>query len=263
MPAPSTKITSMQPRIRRPAPSSSRREEDGVCLTSDSLHDLASPINQVCSLSDLIFKKYEGRFEEETRVLFGLLRSSADRLKNLMGGLRTYMQVAAEPPCGRFSNGNALLAGALAMLQHTIARSEALVTSDSLPKLWCDPSQMTYALASLIENAIKFRGPQRPEIHIGAFSDKKTWVLSIRDNGMGIDARYLDRIFGAFKRIHNDAYAGSGVGLAITRRLIERHGGQIWVESELGHGSTFFVELPKVAERRTKPSAEKRANKVA
>jgi light-regulated signal transduction histidine kinase (bacteriophytochrome) len=253
----------MQPSIRRPAPGPSRRAEDGICLTSDSLHDLASPINQVCSLSELIFKKYEGSFEEETRVLFGLLRSSADRLKNLMGGLRTYMQVAGEPPSYRVSDGNVLLAGALAMLQHTIAQSGASITSDSLPKLWCDPSQITYALASLIENSIKFRGPQRPEIHVGALSDKRTSVLSIRDNGTGIDPRYVDRIFGAFKRIHNDAYAGSGVGLAITKRLIERHGGQIWVESELGHGSTFFVELPKVAERRTKPRTEKRGNKVA
>ncbi len=173
------------------------------------------------------------------------------------------MQVAGEPPCCRLSDGNVLLAGALAMLQHTIAHSGALVTNDPLPELWCDPSQITYALASLIENSIKFRGQQSPEIHVGAFSDKKTWVLFIRDNGTGIDPRYAERIFGAFKRIHNDAYAGAGVGLAITKRLIERHGGQIWVESELGHGSTFFVDLPKLGERRTKPSAEKRAKKVA
>lgn len=259
MPAPTSRVTQMRLRIQRPARRSAPRDDDSVPLTSDSLHDLSSPINQICSLSDLILKKYQGALDEEAKVLFGFLQSSANRLQNLMGGLHRFMQVACSPPAYRRADGNALLAGALAMLQHTIARNGALVTHEPLPELWCDPSQMTFALASLIENSIKFRAERRPEIHVGASSDKMTWVLSVRDNGMGMDPRYAGRIFAAFKRIHNDAYPGAGVGLAIAKRVIERHRGRIWVESEPERGSTFFVELPKMNERGTKPSAEKRA----
>jgi light-regulated signal transduction histidine kinase (bacteriophytochrome) len=220
---------------------------------------LASPINQISSLTDLIVKKYEGVLDDEAKALVGFLQSSAGRLQNLLSGLRTYMRIAGTPAVFRRSDGNALLAGAVAMLQHTIARNKVVITHDPLPRLWCDPSQITYALANLIENSIKFRGESKPEIHVGAVADKKTWVLFVRDNGMGIDPRYATRIFGALKRIHTDNYPGSGVGLAITKRVVERHGGQIWVESELGHGATFFVELPKMNERRTKPPGEDRA----
>jgi len=248
------KVTRMQ--LRRPTRADSGHEEDWIALTADSLHDLGSPVNQICTLSDLIFNKHRGALDEETLALLGYLHTSANRLQNLLGGLRTYMRVAGPPPACCRSDGNMLLAGALAMLQHAIAESNATVTHDALPELWCDPSHITYALASLIENAIKFRAEASPEIHIGAFPEKETWVLSVHDNGLGIDPRYADRIFGAFKRIHNDLYPGPGVGLAITKRLIERHGGQIWVESELGRGATFFVRLPKMDQRRVKPSAE-------
>jgi light-regulated signal transduction histidine kinase (bacteriophytochrome) len=263
MPALTSKVTRMRLRIPSPARRSARglspSDDDCVPLTSDSLHDLSSPVNQICSLSDLILKRYQDALDEEAKVLFGYLESSANRLQNLMGGLRTYMQVACAPPAYRHSDGNMLLAGALAMLQHAIARNGALVTHGPLPELWCDPSQMTYALACLIENAIKFRGERRPEIHVGTFSDKRSWVLSVSDNGMGIDPRYAGRIFAAFKRIHNDTYPGAGVGLAIAKRVIERHKGRIWVESELERGSTFYMELPKMNERGTKPSGEKLA----
>lgn len=235
----------MRTHVRRPAHGVSPRDENCALLTADSLHDLASPINQICSLSDLILKKYTGALDENAKELFGFLRSSANRLQNLLGGLHKYMQVAGTSPIRQRADGNVLLAGALSMLAHTIAVNGAAITHDPLPELWCDPSQVTYALASLVENSIKFRAERRPEIHVCAFPHRKTWVLAIRDNGMGIDPRYARRIFATFKRIHNDAYLGSGVGLAIAERVIERHGGRIWVESELGQGATFFVELPK------------------
>jgi len=235
----------MQPRIQRPAPGSSPRDEDCVQLTSDSLHDLASPINQLCSISDLMLKRCQGALDDESKTLLGYLQDAANRLQNLMSGLRSYMQVAGSAPVFRRSDGNALLAGAVAMLQHTIEQNGARITQDRLPELWCDPSQITYVLAGLIENAIKFRGEGPPEIHVGAVSQKKSWVLFVRDNGMGIDSRYASRIFGAFSRIQKDEYPGAGVGLTIAKGVIERHGGQIWVESELGQGATFFLELPK------------------
>ena len=237
-----------------PAPS----PDDCVRLTRDSLHDLASPINQICALSELILDKCNGALDDEAKVLLGFLHNSADRLQNLLGGLRTYAEVIGSAPSYRRCDGNALLAGALEMVHQPLAQSEALVTHDALPELCCDPGQITYAFASLIENSVKFRADRRPEIHVGVVPDKTAWVLSVRDNGIGIDPRYTDRIFSTFKRIHNEVYPGPGVGLAITKHVVERHGGRIWVESELGRGATFFVALPKVDEHGARPVGRKR-----
>jgi len=99
--------------------------------------------------------------------------------------------------------------------------------------------------ASLMENAIKFRSEHQPEIHVSAAEKKNDWIFSVRDNGIGIDPRYSDRIFGMFRRIHNEGYPGAGVGLAIARQIIEQHGGRIWVESRPGRGATFFFSLPQ------------------
>ena len=239
-------------------PPPSPREEEWVPLTTDSLHDLASPVNQIGSIMDLILKKHAGALDDDAKVLFGYLQNATARLQNLLGGLRTFMQMVGAPPARRRSDGNELLTAARAMLQHAIVQSDALMTCDPLPELYCDPSQITYVLVILIDNAIKFRGERRAEIHVSAISGKKNWVLSVRDNGIGIDPRYAKRIFAAFKRIHNDDYPGSGVGLAIAKRIMERHGGRIWVESELGQGATFLLELPKMVKRRT-PSVAKRA----
>jgi len=256
MSASAIKVTPMH--ARRPTPGS-RGEEDSVYLTTDSLHDLASPINQICSLCDLVLRNYQGAFDEEAKALFGYMQSSALRLQNLLAGLRTYMQVAGSPPVCRLADGNELLASALRMVEHAISQNEVVVTHDALPALWCDPSQITYVLAGLIDNSIKFRGENRPEIHVSASSDKNTTILSVRDNGMGIDARYVARIFAAFKRVHSETYPGSGVGLAIAKRVMERHGGDIWVESEPGRGSIFFLELPKMEEHATTPEGENAA----
>jgi signal transduction histidine kinase len=150
----------------------------------------------------------------------------------------------------RGCEGNALLAGALASLDPMAREADALVTHDHLPQLHCDPNQLIYALTSLVENSIKFRGSSRPEIRISATPsasvtpDGDGWRFSVRDNGIGIDPRHSESVFHMFKRINGDRYAGAGAGLAITRRIIERHGGRIWLESALGSGATFFFTLP-------------------
>jgi light-regulated signal transduction histidine kinase (bacteriophytochrome) len=259
MPASASKLTQIHPRILRPPPGASARDEECVHLTTDSLHDLASPVNQIGSLTDLVAKRYAGVLDEDAKVLFGYLQGAAARLQNLLGGLRTYMHACGSPPARCRSDGNQLLSGALAILQYAIAQNEALVTHDPLPELYCDSDQITYVLASLIDNSIKFRSERRPEIHVSAVPEKRTWFLFVRDNGTGIDPRFATRIFASFKRIHNDQYPGAGMGLAITKRVIERHRGRIWVESELGKGATFFIELPKTDNRGATPPREKRA----
>jgi light-regulated signal transduction histidine kinase (bacteriophytochrome) len=213
-----------------------------VRFNSDSLHDLSSPANQIGTLAELILKKYQGALDEEAETLLGFLQSSASRLQSLIGGLGTYMRVAGGAGPARLCDTNKLLAGAKASIQPEIDQSGAVVTQDPLPELYCDPNKITFTFASLIENSIKFRCEYRPEIHVSAASGEDNWIFSVRDNGIGIDPRHAERIFGLFKRIQNDQ-PGAGVGLAISRQVVEQHGGRIWVESQLGLGATFYFSL--------------------
>jgi light-regulated signal transduction histidine kinase (bacteriophytochrome) len=226
-----------------------------VPLDSASLHDLLSPLNQVCAMADLILKKYRGTLDSEAEVLFGFIQGSAKRLQNLLSGLRTYTQAVGSGSQFRRCDANSLLAAALAVVRPAIDLSGALVTHGPLPELYCDPPQISYTFASLIDNSIKFRGQSRPEIHVSAKTEGDTWVYEFRDNGIGIDPRHRESIFGVFKRIHNDAYPGAGVGLAIAKKIIEGHGGRIWVESALEQGATFFLAFPKAESADRNPKA--------
>jgi chemotaxis family two-component system sensor kinase Cph1 len=129
-------------------------------------------------------------------------------------------------------------------LKTAVEESRAVVTHDQLPVVLADPVQMVQLLQNLIGNAIKFRDSRSPRIHVGVRRQDEQWLFFVRDNGIGIDPQYAERIFVIFQRLHNrDEYAGTGIGLAICRKIVERHGGQIWVESELGKGATFFFTL--------------------
>lgn len=227
-------------------------DDDGcVQLNGDSLHDLIGPANQVRSMADLILKRYRGKLDDEAEALFGFMQASSDRLQNLLTGLRTYTRIVGQSAPHCYFDANAILAGALATIQPAIEQSDALVTYDPLPELFGDPSQICWTFAGLIENSIKFRSDDRPEIHVSAIAKEDDWLFSIRDNGMGIDPRHSHRIFEVFRRVHTDAYPGAGMGLAIARRIIQRHGGRIWVESHLGQGATFFFALPNAAGGKT------------
>lgn len=216
-----------------------------IHFTSESLHDLTGPINQMCSLADLIVKRYGGKLDDDAEALFGFFRASASRLQNLLSGLRTYIRVTGSSKPYQHCQGDALLAASMAPLAQEITRAGATVTHDHLPELFCDPVQMSRVFAELIDNAIKFRGEHTPEIHVSSSSQGDVWLLSIRDNGMGIPAQQSERVFAMFYRPQSDPIPGAGVGLAIARRIMELHGGSIWVESELGYGATFFLTLPK------------------
>ncbi|MGD0362258.1 MAG: ATP-binding protein [Bryobacteraceae bacterium] len=222
-------------------------EDCWLRLNADALHDLSSPVNQIGTLAELIVKKYRGVLGEEAETLFGFLQTSVGRLQNLVGGLNTYLRVAGAPGARRLCESDLLLTAARASVQPAIDQNGAVVTHDPLPQVYGDPNQIGYAFRSLLENAIKFRREQRPEVHISAAEAGDTWIFSVRDNGIGIDPAYRDRIFGVFKRLHNEDYRGAGIGLATTRQIVEEHGGRIWVESQLGLGSTFFFSLPRAA----------------
>jgi light-regulated signal transduction histidine kinase (bacteriophytochrome) len=221
--------------------------ELAIPLSYDSLHDLVSPANQVCTLTSLLLKEYGNRLGPEADALVGLIQGSMGRLQNLVGGFRLYAQIVGRAAPYEACDATSLLAGALGSLQTALHGSGATVTQDRLPELPCDPAQISYLFASLLDNAIKFRSQQPPKIHISAVGNDDQWTFAIRDNGIGIEAKYHRRIFDLFKRVHNDAYPGAGVGLAIAERVVQRHGGRIWVESDLGSGATFFFSLPKSA----------------
>jgi light-regulated signal transduction histidine kinase (bacteriophytochrome) len=227
-----------------------------VPLHSDSLHDLAGPVNQVCTMLELFRKRRPkrpdsgGDAEDDDEVVLGLIHTAATRLQSLMTALETYPRVVGSPGELSRCEGNALLARALASVEPMAREADALVTHDDLPQLHCNPNQMIYVLTSLVENSIKFRGQSHPEIRISATPDVSVtpngdgWLFSVRDNGIGIDPRHSEAVFHMFKRINGDRYPGAGAGLAITRRIIERHGGRIWLESKLGSGATFWFTLP-------------------
>jgi len=237
-------------------------EECAVPLHADSLHDLAGPVNQVCTMLELFRKRRRKRpdsdaeAEDDDEVVLELMQTSATHLQSMMTALRTYRRVVGSPGASRGCEGNVLLSSALASVEAMAREADALVTRSDLPQLHCDPSQMIYALTSLVENSIKFRGPSRPEIRISATPnvpvtpnvtpDGDGWLFSVGDEGIENEPRHSESVFHMFKRINGDRYAGAGAGLAITRRIIERHGGRIWFESALGSGATFFFTLPGI-----------------
>jgi light-regulated signal transduction histidine kinase (bacteriophytochrome) len=220
------------------------RADPCVHLDFDSLHDLTGPVSQLCSMVDLIRMKHGVSLGVEAETLFGFVQTSAHALQNLVAGLRMYARVIGAPIRWQICDMNAILSASISSVRPAIEATGAAVSYNDLPELYGDANQLTYAFAGLIDNAIKFRGSRPPEIHIAAVHHADGCVFSIRDNGLGIAPGYHERIFAVFKRIHNDAYPGAGVGLPIIKRIMELHGGAIWFESDPGQGATFFLALP-------------------
>jgi len=216
-----------------------------VPLHADSLHDLASPVNQIATMFELFLRRRRNLEQSEDDVVLNLIQSSTVRLRNLIAALQDYDRVAGAISEPRSCESNALLAVALTSLDPIIRKTGARVRQDDLPRIHCDPNQMIYVFTSLIDNAIKFRGEAGAEVQIAATGEASEWLFSVRDNGIGIDPRHRESVFHMFKRLHGERYPGSGAGLAITHRIVGRHGGRIWVESEPGQGSTFFFTLPQ------------------
>ena len=226
-------------------------DECYVALSAGALHDLVGPVNQIRWMVDLILKKHRDKLDKDDEVLFAFMQSSTERLQLLTSGLRTYMRAVGQPQPPDHFDANTVLSQALAGIRQVIEQSEARITYDTLPELYGDPNQICIALMNLIENSIKFRGDEKPRIHVKAISEGCLWLFSVCDNGIGIDPRHHDRVFDVFKRVHNGTYPGAGVGLAIAKHVIERHRGAIWVESRPGQGSTFFFTLPMATAQET------------
>jgi signal transduction histidine kinase len=207
-------------------------------------HDLQEPLRMVSSYTQLLAKRYRGRLDADADDFIGFAVDGAARMQKLIQDLLAYSRVGTRDLERQSVSMDSVLEYATDMLQLVIKDTDAVVTNDSLPSIKVDERQMTQLFQNLISNAIKFRGQKPPRIHVSARRLDGEWLFSVHDNGIGIDPQYADRIFVIFQRLHNrDEYPGTGIGLAICKKIVERHGGRIWMESELGKGSTFFFTV--------------------
>ena len=208
-------------------------------------HDLQEPLRTVTSYVQLLARRYEGNLDADADELIRYAVDGANRMRQLIQGLLAYARVHTRGDVFEPLSLEEILAETLDGLGLALRESGATVTHGPLPVVSADPGQIGQVLSNLIANAIKFRSAEAPAVDIRAERQEGDWVLSIRDNGIGIDPQYFDRIFIVFQRLHGIAeYPGTGLGLALCKRIVERHGGRIWVESQPGRGSTFFLTLP-------------------
>ncbi len=208
-------------------------------------HDLQEPLRVVTGYLQLIDDRYRDRLDQDAHEFIAFAVEGAARMHSLINDLLAYSRVGSTGKPFGPTECQAVLGQAMANLQTAIRESGAAITHGPLPTVRGDATQLVQLLQNLIGNAIKFRGTQPPAIHVGAERSDGRWVFSVRDNGIGIEPQYADRIFIIFQRLHTrDKYPGTGIGLAICTKIVERHGGRIWVESVPGQGSTFFFTLP-------------------
>jgi light-regulated signal transduction histidine kinase (bacteriophytochrome) len=209
-------------------------------------HDLQEPLRMVSSYTQLLGRRYGEKFDADAKEFMGYIVDGAARMKQLIEDLLAYSRVGTRGrdfrpvPLGR------PLARALGNLKAAIDESGAQVSSDPMPSVPADEAQLAQLFQNLIGNALKFRGPAAPQIRLQVSENDKFVQIAVRDNGIGIEPQYFERIFMVFQRLHNKGeYPGTGIGLAICKKVVERHGGQIRVESQPGEGSAFIFTLPK------------------
>ncbi len=208
-------------------------------------HDLQEPLRMVASYVKLLERRYKGKLDSDADDFIYFAVDGATRMHRLINDLLTYSRVGTHGKSFEDIDSAEAMQQALNNLQTTIQESDAEVVYDSLPKVYADSSQLVQLFQNLISNAIKFCDKQSPKVHISSKQEDNQWVFSVQDNGIGIDLKYSDRIFVIFQRLHEKTeYSGTGIGLAICKKIVERHKGSIWIDSELGEGTTFNFTIP-------------------
>lgn len=209
-------------------------------------HDLKEPLRMVSNYVKLLERRYKGKLGTDADEYIKFAVEGSHRMYALVEGILKFSGVdrCAQPP--RLIDCNEIFDSALASLKLAVEENGALVTRSELPCLLADPVQIGQLFQNLISNAVKFHGPEAPRIDVTAEPEDDHWHIRIADNGIGIEPQFRDRIFGVFQRLHTqDQYPGTGVGLAICKKIVEKHGGRIWVESEGASGSTFVITMPR------------------
>jgi signal transduction histidine kinase len=209
-------------------------------------HDLQEPLRMVSSYTQLLEQRYRGRLDSDAHEFINYAVDGARRMQRLINDLLEFSRVSTRGKPLQPVDANDVLGAVRANLSAAIEDAGALVTNEELPTVMIDPTQLGQLLQNLIANAIKFHGAGPPRVHVAACEREGEWVFAVKDNGIGIEPEYFDRIFVIFQRLHVAAdYPGTGIGLAVCKRIVERHGGRIWVESESGAGAIFSFTVPK------------------
>jgi len=209
-------------------------------------HDLQEPLRMVASYTQLLERKYKDKLDKDAIDFIGFAVDGANRMQCLINDLLEFSRITLRGKELEMVSLSEAFSAAIFSLQHTIQETHAIILNDELPMVKGDLGQLMRVFQNLIDNAIKFKGAKTPIINIKAKEEGEKIVISVEDNGIGIDSKYKERVFVIFQRLNNRTeYKGTGIGLAICKRTIERHGGKIWFESEIGKGTTFYFTLNK------------------
>jgi PAS domain S-box-containing protein len=235
-----------QAALRQANESLTRSNADLEQFAYSASHDLQEPLRMISTYGEMLQRKFGGQLGRQADEYIGYIVEGATRMERLLRDLRAFTHASRlGEPVTNGVDANGVLTESLANLSAAIQESGALVTHGPLPSVRIHQFQLEQLFQNLVGNAIRYRSERRPEIHVSAERHDNMWQFSVRDNGLGIDSEYQEQIFGLFKRLHSVAdYPGTGMGLAICQRIVERAGGRIWVESSRGGGSTFLFTLP-------------------
>ena len=213
-------------------------------------HDLQEPLRMVTSYLQILERRYQGRLDPDADDFIQFAVDGALRMRTLINDLLTYSRVGTRGQAFELTSCRLAVDSAIANLQLAIEESGAVVTYGDLPQLRADPTQLTQLFQNLISNAVKFRSEAPCRVTIEASQKADAWLFAVQDNGVGLDPQYAERIFVIFQRLNNRLdYPGTGIGLAVCKKIVERHGGNIWVQSEPGQGATFYFTLPEGGSR--------------
>ncbi|HUO32352.1 MAG TPA: ATP-binding protein [Bryobacteraceae bacterium] len=221
-----------------------RANEDLQQFAYSASHDLQEPIRNVAIYSEIVVRRYRDLLDEEGRQYLEFMREGGRRLARLVADLLAYTRASTVDPVPAPVPASAALESSIADLAEAIREAHATLTYDRLPEVYMSEAHLRQIFQNLVGNALKYRNEEAPRIHVSATERGDLWCFSVQDNGIGIDPQYKEKIFGLFKRLdHDPKLGGTGIGLAICQRLVERYGGRIWVESESGKGATFFFTV--------------------
>jgi PAS domain S-box-containing protein len=208
-------------------------------------HDLREPLHVVAGFLNLLAKRCQGKFDAKEEEYINHALTAVVRMEKMIDDILSYSRISTRGIEFELTDCNAVLDQVLEDLKLAITESGAAITRAPLPTVMADSSQLARVFQNLIGNAIKFRGERQPEIHVGAKQLDNEWQFFVQDNGIGIPSKDCERVFLMFERLHDKSkYSGTGIGLAICKKIVERHGGRVWVESEPGQGSTFYFTIP-------------------
>ncbi|WP_016953190.1 ATP-binding protein [Anabaena sp. PCC 7108] len=226
-------------------------------------HDLQEPLNQVANYVQLLEMRYEAQLDEDAKEFINYAVEGVSLMQTLIDDVLAYSKVDTQAIAFQVTEVDTALERALSNLRKRISETGTIITHDPLPTVMADSTQLMQLFLNLVGNAIKFRSEKPPQIHIGAERLEDEWLLSVRDNGIGIDPQFSDRIFIIFQRLHTrDEYPGTGMGLAICKKIVECHRGRIWVESQLGQGATFYFTIPAGGRERERRNGRNTQNNL-